>query len=174
MVRCSQTRLAPESGGAHVTSSARDAPVQPLSVVDNSDISPTRLTFPLEAPYSSLSKGNGFFASFQAKRILHEPTGVLPRVLSRAALCPVLVPSRSCPVESRGLGAQQAPPSAEAPLPRRLPGLSSGLRSLVGCRASACSCTPLARGQKPAGSPQAREHRGLCLSQSAVRLRRDH
>src|SRR6266567_8120767 len=148
--------------------------VQPLSVVDNSDITPTRLTFPLEAPYSSLSKGNGSFASFQAKRILHEPTGVLtrvlPPVLSRAALCPVLVPSGSRPVESSCQGAQQAPPSAEAALPRRLPRLSSCLRSLVGCRASACSCTPLARGQKPAGSPQASGHRGFCLSQSAVRL----
>ena len=31
-------------------------------------------------------------------------------LLSRAALRPVVVPSRSCPVESRGLGAQQASP----------------------------------------------------------------
>ena len=43
--------------------------VQPLSVVDKSDFSPSRLTFPLEAPYSSFSEGNRPFTSFQAKRI---------------------------------------------------------------------------------------------------------
>jgi hypothetical protein len=33
--------------------------VQPHSVVDNSDFSPTHLTFPLDDPYSTFSEGNG-------------------------------------------------------------------------------------------------------------------
>ena len=44
----------------------------------------------------------------------------------------------------------------------------------VGWRASAYPCARLSRGQKPPGSTQAREHRGLRLSQSAVRVLRDH
>ena len=43
--------------------------VQPLTVVENSDISPTCLTFPLDGPYSSFSEGNSPASSFQAKRI---------------------------------------------------------------------------------------------------------
>ena len=43
--------------------------VQPLSVVDKSNFSPSRLTFPLDGPYSSFSEGNRPFTSFQAKRI---------------------------------------------------------------------------------------------------------
>jgi transposase-like protein len=83
-----------------------------LTAVDNSDISPIRLTFPLEAPYPTFSEGNGPFSSFQAKRILHEPPGVLarvlPPVLPRAALCPLLAPSWSYPVESSSQGARPA------------------------------------------------------------------
>jgi hypothetical protein len=77
---------------------------------------------------------------------------VFAHLLSGVAVCPVLVLSRSCPVESRGLGAQQASPCAEAPLPRQLPDLSSRLSCPRAGRASSCSCTPLVRGQKPAGS----------------------
>src|SRR5690349_6580985 len=102
--------------------------VQPLSVVDNSDISPTRLTFPLEAPYSSYSEENCPFSSFQAQRILHELTCVLAHVLTRTTLFPVVAPSRSCPVESSNQGAHHAPLSAQAPLPGRLPRLSPLLR----------------------------------------------
>ena len=77
------------------------------------------------------------------------------------------------PSSSRGRGqAHHAPPSAQAPLPRRLPRLSSRLHSLVGWRA--CACASLARGEKPARSTQAHEHRGLRLSQPAVPLLRDH
>ena len=61
-----------------------------------------------------------------------------------------------------------------SPLPRRLPCLLSRLPCRVEWRASACFCATLARGQKPAGSTQTGEHRGLCLSQPAVRLLRDH
>jgi hypothetical protein len=121
--------------------------VQPLSVVDNSDFSPTRLTFPLETPYSTFSEGNGPCSSFQAERILHEPAcvlaRVLPHLLSRAALCPLLALSRSCPGESSCQDTQQAPTSPPAPLPRRLPCLSSRLHSLLRCRASACACATL-------------------------------
>src|SRR5213080_559261 len=60
--------------------------------------------------------------------------------------------------------AQHASASAQAPLPRRLPRLSTRLHCLVGWRASACSCATLARDEKPAGSPQVREDRGLRLS----------
>src|SRR5579864_8416436 len=96
-----------------------------------------RLTFPLEAPYSSYSEEKCPFSSFQAQRILHELTYVLPHLLARAALCPVLAPTWSCPVESSCQDTQQAPPSAQTPLPTRLPPLSSRLHSLVGWRASA-------------------------------------
>ncbi len=77
--------------------------VQPLSVVDNSDISPTRLTFPLEAPYSSFSKGNGSFASFQAKRIsmnLQVFLLVFLLLFSLALLC-ALCWSHQGPAQSR-------------------------------------------------------------------------
>src|SRR6266849_4663476 len=154
------------------------ARVQRFTVVDNSDFSPTRLTFPIEATYSSLSEGNCPFSSFQAKRIPNEPTCVLalilPHVLSRAALYPVLAPSRSCPVESSSQDAHHAPPSAQAPLPGRLPRLSPRLHCLVGWRTSASACASLVRGQKPAGSTQASEHRRLRLPQSAVPVLRDH
>src|SRR5215470_11017560 len=76
--------------------------------------------------------------------------GVLPP-LSGTALAPWLAPSSVYPCTRRGQ-AQRAPPSAETPLPRRLPCLSSRLSGLVECRASACSCPPLERGHKPAGS----------------------
>src|SRR6266566_8300831 len=36
-------------------------------------------------------------------------------LFSLAALCPMLAPSRSCPVESSSQDAQQAPPSAASP-----------------------------------------------------------
>jgi hypothetical protein len=72
-------------------------PVQPLSVVDKSDLSASYLTFPLEAPYSTFSEGNSPFTSFQAKRMLHERPCVSARThqLSGAAVCPVLAPSWS-------------------------------------------------------------------------------
>jgi hypothetical protein len=150
--------------------------VLPLLVVDNSNFFPTRLTFPHDAPYSSFSEGDCPFSSFQTKRILHEPTYVLvlPPVLSRAALCPVLAPSWSGPVESRCQDTHEAPPSAQTPLSTRLPCLSSRLHCFIGWRASATACASLARGQKPARSTQADRHRRLRLSQSAVRLLRDH
>ena len=59
-----------------------DREVLPLLVVDKSNFSPSRLTFPPDTPYSSFSEGACPFSSFQAKRILHEPTDVL--VLPRA------------------------------------------------------------------------------------------
>ncbi len=118
--------------------------VQPNSVVDNSDFSPTHLTFPLGRPYSSFSEGNGPSSSFQAKRMLHECTCVSARVLSHllfgAALYPLLSLLWSCPVESCSQGAHYASTSAQAPQPRRLPRLSSRLHSLVGWRASASGC----------------------------------
>jgi hypothetical protein len=55
-----------------------------------------------------------------------------------------------------------------------LPRLSSRLHSRVGWRASVYSCAPLARGQKPAGSPQAGEYRGLRLSQPAMPVLQHH
>ena len=96
--------------------------VQPLTVVDKSDISPTGLTFPLGGPYSPFSEGNGPSDSFQAKRMLHEHTGVsalvLPHLLSGSALCLWLVQSWSCPVESSSQGALYASTSAQASLAR--------------------------------------------------------
>jgi len=56
--------------------------VQPLSVVDNSDISPTGLTLPLDGLYASFTEGNDPSSSFQAKRMLHERPCVSARVLA--------------------------------------------------------------------------------------------
>jgi len=54
-------------------------PVQPLSMVDKSDLSPPHLTFPLEAPYSCFSEVRVPSCSFQVKRMLHEPPDVSAR-----------------------------------------------------------------------------------------------
>jgi len=93
---------------------------------------------------------------------------------SFAAWCPFLAPSWSCPVESSSQGAHDVPTSAQASLSTRLPRLSSRLHCLVGWRISTCTCAPLARGEKPSGSPQASEYRRLRLSQPAVRVLRHH
>src|SRR5512135_39323 len=64
--------------------------------------------------------------------------------------------------------------SGTATLSTRLPRLSPRLHFLVGCGACASTCAPLARGQKPAGSTQAGEHRRLRLPQPPVLLLWDH
>jgi hypothetical protein len=79
------------------------------------------------------------------------PARGLSPLRSGAAVASYLAPSSGFPFTRWGQ-AQHAPPSAQAPLPRRLPRLSSRLPCLVGRRASACSCRPLARDQKPSGS----------------------
>jgi hypothetical protein len=94
-------------------------------------------------------------------------------LLSCAALASRLAPPPTLLLTRRSQ-AQHTPPSVQAPLPRRLPCLSSRLYCLVEWRASACFCATLARDQKLAGRAQTGEHRGLCLSQPAVRLLRDH
>ena len=111
--------------------------VQPLSVVDNSDFSPTGLTFPLDSPSSSFSEGNGASSSFQAKRMLHEPPCVSTRVLSHLLVFRCLVPF-SGPILVLSSREQQpgcarrsnvcsslalhtiAPPVVSPPLPRRV------------------------------------------------------
>jgi len=45
-----------------------DCVVLPMLAVNNSNFSPRRLTFPLDAPYASFSEGDCPFSSFQAKR----------------------------------------------------------------------------------------------------------
>src|SRR5215470_833607 len=77
---------------------------------------------------------------------------VLPHPLSSAALATLLVPSSAFPFSSSEK-TNAGPPSPQAPLPGRLPCLSSGLHSLVGSRTAACAS--LARGEKPTGSAQA-------------------
>jgi hypothetical protein len=62
------------------------------------------------------------------------------------------------------------PVPPQATNPSGLPSLSSRHHYLVSCRASAYTCASLARGEKPPGSTQAREHGGLCLSQPKVPL----
>jgi hypothetical protein len=115
--------------------------VQPLSVVDNSAFSPSRLTFPHEAPYSFFSERNCPCSSFQAQRILREPAcvlaRVLPSVLSHAAVCSLLALPWSSPIGSSSQATHQAPPSPQAAHPRQLPHLSPPRHSLVGWRASA-------------------------------------
>jgi transposase-like protein len=93
--------------------------VQPLTVVDKSDISPTGLTFPLDGPYSSFSDGNDSFSSSQIKRIhMNHQVFLLTIFLifsSFAAVCSWLAPSWSCPVENSWQATQQASPSAASP-----------------------------------------------------------
>jgi hypothetical protein len=154
--------------------------VQPLAVVDNSDLSANHLTA-LVTPFILASQGNSSGFPFETARVmmaLHVFVFVFLLVvclfLSLARLGRRDWYQSSAFLLTRRSQAQQAPPSAEAPLPRRLPRLSSRLHSLGRWRASACSCTPLEQGQKPPRSTQASGHRGLCLSQSAVCVLRDH
>jgi hypothetical protein len=106
---------------------------------------------------------------------LHVYLLVILLIFSLARLgCPRLSPSWSCAVQSRGLGAHDAPSSAQAAHPRRLPRLSTCLHWLVGCRTSTCSCAPLVRGEKLPGSSEAYTHRRLRLSQPAVHILRQH
>jgi hypothetical protein len=80
------------------------AGVQPLTVVDKSDNSPSRLTFPLNSPYSPFSEGNSPSPSLQTRRMLREYACVFARVLAHrlagAAVCPLLAPSWSSPIEN--------------------------------------------------------------------------
>ncbi len=108
-----------------------------------------------------------------ATSCVHVPAPGLPSPLFDEARASVLVLSSAFLLKRKGQ-AQHALSSAQAPLARRLPGLSSRLRSLLDWRASACSCASLARGEKPPGHTQAREYRGLRLSQSAVHVLRHY
>jgi hypothetical protein len=102
---------------------------------------------------------------------VHVPARGLPTPLSGAALASWLVPSSAFLLKKR-CHSLKSPTSAQAALSRRLPHMSSRLHSLSGCRAGAFACASLARGEKPAGSTQAGEHRGVRLSQSAMLILR--
>jgi len=71
---------------------------------------------------------------------------LLPFVLAPAfpgmAWPPFFTPSWA-PLLKSWSSASRDPPSAQTPLARRLPCLSSGLHSLVGCWTSTCSCASL-------------------------------
>jgi hypothetical protein len=95
------------------------------------------------------------------------PAHALPPPHSGAALASWLAPSSAFPLSSC-IQTQPSPPSAQAPLPPRLPRLSTRLPCLVRCGASVCACAALARGQKPPRRPQTGEHRRLRLSQPHV------
>src|SRR2546429_9758044 len=81
---------------------------------------------------------------------------LLPFVLAPAfpgmAWPPFFTPSWA-PLLKSWSSASRDPPSAQTPLARRLPCLSSGLHSLVGCWPSTCSCASLVGSEKPPGSP---------------------
>ena len=101
------------------------------------------------------------------------PAPGLPPPLAGEAVASWLVLSSAFLLTGKGQ-AQHAPPTPEAPMPRRLPSLSTRLLSLVGWGARTCACAPLARGEKPAGSPEADQHRGLRLPQPPRSVLRDH
>jgi hypothetical protein len=61
-------------------------------------------------------------------------------------------------------GTPHSPPSSQTTLPARLSSLSPLIPYLGSCRTIASACAPLARDQKPAGSPETGEHPGLRLS----------
>jgi hypothetical protein len=87
--------------------------------------------------------------------------------LSGEARASLLAVSSAFPLTSREETYHGAT-SFQAPLPRRLSGLSPLLHQLVCGGTCSCACAPLVRGEKPPGSSQAREHRGLRLSQPEV------
>src|SRR5258708_12899918 len=87
---------------------------------------------------------------------------VLPSPLARAALASFLVSSSAFPFSSSE-ETNAGSTSAQAPLPGRLPRLSSGLHSLVGCRPSACPYATLSSAEKPPGTAHTPPHRWLSL-----------
>jgi hypothetical protein len=89
------------------------------------------------------------------------------------AWSPVLAPSWPSRLKSTR-GAPRSPPSAQATDPTRLPGLSPFLPFLTGCETIASAGAALVRGEKPARSSQTHRYTRLRLSQSAVRVLRDH
>jgi hypothetical protein len=115
-----------------------------------------------------------------SKEDSYEPSCVLARVLvlvhslSGTALSSFLALSWPSPLASGSEDVHHGPTSSQAALPPRLSNLSPRLHPLFGCEASAFPCPTLARGQKPPGSPEAGEYRGLRLSEPQVSLLRDH
>ena len=121
--------------------------VLPLLVMDNSNFSPSRLTFPLEAPYSPYSEGNGPSSSFQVKRMLHEHPDVSACGLAhlRVFRCCVLIAGPNQVLsgpEQQPRCAQRSHDCGIAAHPRRLPRLSSRLERGE-CRVSTSTCTTL-------------------------------
>src|SRR5262245_36387532 len=118
--------------------------VLPLTVVENSDIPPSRLTgFPtllmirkLSLPHLSSSEDSyGPLCVVVLVRVLPPLFGT--------ALASWLAPSSPFLLKRKGHPFHR-PPSPQAPHPRRLPCLSTRLHSFVGCRASTCTSALLA------------------------------
>src|SRR5205085_2378220 len=111
----------------------RNTGVLPLMTVDNSDFSPSGLTVhssllmirKLSLPHIR-SCEDGYGSS-----CVRVPAGGLSSALSGTAVASGLVPCSAFLLKRRGQ-AQQASPSAQTALPRRLPRLSSRLHSLAG------------------------------------------
>src|SRR5215470_1781354 len=143
-------------------------------MVDKSVFPPTGLTTPLDPVDPFFNSSMLPFSSSEDPDA--PPCVVTPaRAFSLApALCSVLASSWFCPVENSCEDAHHGATSSQAPHSRRLPRLSSRLPCLVGWRACAWACASLARGQKPAKSTQTHRHARFRLSQSAVRVQRDH
>jgi hypothetical protein len=97
---------------------------------------------------------------------------VLRHALPGTALSPLCAPSWPSPLKS---GALHGPPSPAPPrTPTRLSSLSPFLHLLSTGGAITSPCAPLARGEKPARSPETQRHSGLHLSQPPVPVLRDH
>jgi hypothetical protein len=146
-------------------------------MVDNSVISPNRLTTPIDPAYPSFTefsilthfkrRGSSGLSCVLVLAFVH------PHALPGVAWSPFFAPSWPCPLASRD-SAPRGPPSAQAPHSTRLSSLLPFLPLLSGRGAIASASAALVRGQKPAGCTQTPRHPGLCLSQPPVSLLRQH
>jgi Molybdopterin oxidoreductase Fe4S4 domain len=119
--------------------------VLPFMVVDNSTITPIRLTVPSDASYYQEAPS---FSHYK-RRGLYDLSYLLvlarslPSPFSGAVLASWLSLSSTFPLSSC-IQAQPSPAPAQATLTSRLPCMSSCLHCLLGWRAGASACAPLA------------------------------
>jgi hypothetical protein len=101
------------------------------------------------------------------------PAHVLPHHFSGTALVLWLAHSPAFPFQNKS-GAHYGASSAQATHPRRLPCLSSRHHSLEGAGPDPSPVRPWREVKSRRGARHPREHRGLRLSQPAMRILRDH
>jgi hypothetical protein len=151
--------------------------VQPLTVVDKSDISPTCLTFPLEGPYSLFSEGNppAHFKQRECFMNVQVFLLVILLIIALALMCALCLPHH-------GLVQLRAAAKVRTKLQRLLkprtpddcpacrlasPASSAGVPAPVHVR-------PWSEVKSRRGAAFPYRYRGLCLSQPAVSVLWQH